>query len=85
LRNAPSWASGDVDAIAEDVQPGLAPSPALREALLEAPQRRLEPLDRRRLATPGTVLVAVGAGHLAGPDSVQTMLEAKGLRIRRVQ
>jgi uncharacterized protein YbaP (TraB family) len=30
------------------------------------------------------VLFAVGAGHLAGPDSVQKMLAAQGLTARRV-
>jgi hypothetical protein len=39
----------------------------------------------RRLEKPGTVMVAVGAGHLAGRDSVQAMLKAKGLKATRVQ
>ncbi|MGB3627242.1 MAG: TraB/GumN family protein, partial [Henriciella sp.] len=30
------------------------------------------------LDEPGTVFVAVGAGHLAGPDSVITMLRDEG-------
>lgn len=33
------------------------------------------------LETPGTVFIAVGAGHLAGPDSVQVMLEARGIAV----
>jgi uncharacterized protein YbaP (TraB family) len=37
-----------------------------------------------RLKTPGTVLFAVGTGHLAGPDSVQKMLAARGLEAKRV-
>jgi uncharacterized protein YbaP (TraB family) len=39
----------------------------------------------KRLDKPGTIFVAVGAGHLAGEDSVQTMLDAKGLRATRLQ
>jgi uncharacterized protein YbaP (TraB family) len=39
----------------------------------------------KRLDQPGSVLVAVGAGHLAGGLSVQTMLAAKGLKVERVQ
>jgi uncharacterized protein YbaP (TraB family) len=31
------------------------------------------------------VLVAVGAGHLAGDQSVQTMLEKQGVKVTRVQ
>jgi uncharacterized protein YbaP (TraB family) len=34
---------------------------------------------------PGTVLVAVGAGHLVGSDGVPAMIEASGLRVTRVQ
>jgi hypothetical protein len=37
-----------------------------------------------RLKQPGTVLFAVGAAHLAGPDSVQTMLAKSGLEAKRV-
>ena len=36
------------------------------------------------MARPGTVFIAVGAGHLAGPDSVQAALAAHGLRATRV-
>ena len=32
----------------------------------------------RRLAQPGTIMVAVGAGHLAGNDSVLAMLKKDG-------
>lgn len=38
----------------------------------------------RRLAEPGTVFVAVGAGHLAGPGSVQDQLAARGLAVSRI-
>lgn len=37
-----------------------------------------------RMAKPGTVLFAVGAGHLAGPDSLQHMLGEKGIAVARV-
>ncbi|MEO5707381.1 MAG: TraB/GumN family protein, partial [Alteraurantiacibacter sp.] len=39
---------------------------------------------QRRMAQPGTVFVAVGAGHLAGPGSVQDQLAARGLTVTRV-
>ena len=37
-----------------------------------------------RMAQPGTVFVAVGAGHLAGKGSVQALLGEKGLKVERV-
>jgi uncharacterized protein YbaP (TraB family) len=37
-----------------------------------------------RLQTPGTVFVAVGAGHLAGADSVLVRLAEKGIESQRV-
>jgi uncharacterized protein YbaP (TraB family) len=39
---------------------------------------------KQRLDRPGTVLFAVGAAHLAGPQSVQKMLAASGLQAKRV-
>ncbi len=38
-----------------------------------------------RLDQPGTVLVAVGAGHFEGPRSVLAMLEARGLKAERIE
>ena len=80
-----SWASGDVDAIAETFNRDLSGSPAIRDALLKRRNANWSQWIARRLAAPGTVLVAVGAGHLAGNDSVQSMLESSGYRIKRVQ
>jgi uncharacterized protein YbaP (TraB family) len=39
----------------------------------------------QRLATPGTVFLAVGAGHLAGDRSVVAMLKKQGRKVKRVQ
>jgi uncharacterized protein YbaP (TraB family) len=37
------------------------------------------------MTQPGAILIAVGAGHLAGPDSVIALLQHDGYRVRRVQ
>jgi uncharacterized protein YbaP (TraB family) len=37
-----------------------------------------------RMAKPGVAFMAVGAGHLAGPTSVQALLPAYGLSATRV-
>ena len=39
---------------------------------------------RARLRTPGTVFVAVGAGHLAGKDSVLAQLGERGIYSTRL-
>ncbi|WP_158094286.1 TraB/GumN family protein [Erythrobacter donghaensis] len=38
-----------------------------------------------RMDQPGTVFIAVGAGHLGGPKSVQDFLAQKGITVTRVQ
>ncbi|MET0667568.1 MAG: TraB/GumN family protein, partial [Methyloceanibacter sp.] len=38
-----------------------------------------------RMKQPGVVFIAVGAGHLAGADSVQAQLKAYRLKARRVK
>ncbi|HET7316529.1 MAG TPA: TraB/GumN family protein [Sphingomicrobium sp.] len=37
------------------------------------------------MAQPGTVFVAVGAGHLAGPYSVLALLQRDRYRVKRLQ
>lgn len=80
-----SWASGDVDAIARTFNDGLATSPQLRDALLRRRNANWSNWIASRMATPGTVLLAVGAGHLAGDDSVQRYLQSRGYQVRRLQ
>jgi len=63
----------------------LSGSPELREALLKRRNLNWARWIQRRMAAPGSVFVAVGAGHLAGPDSVVSMLQRDGYRVRRIQ
>jgi len=37
------------------------------------------------MAKPGTVMVAVGAGHLAGDKSVIDLLQRQGVKVHRIQ
>ncbi|HEU0100027.1 MAG TPA: TraB/GumN family protein [Allosphingosinicella sp.] len=80
-----AWASGDLAGIARTFDDETMMSPELKEALMRKRNARWAEWVARRLDQPGTVFVAVGAGHLAGEDSVQEMLEAKGLKPKRVQ
>lgn len=79
------WTGGDTDALAATINDDLAGSPALAKVLLtDRNARWADWIANRMTTTPGTVFVAVGAGHLAGPDSVQAMLAKKGLTAVRV-
>lgn len=80
-----AWARGDVAAIGKSFNEDLSGSPELREALLKRRNVNWAHWIGRRMTTPGSVFVAVGAGHLAGPDSVVAMLQRDGYRVRRIQ
>lgn len=80
-----AWSAGDVAGIARTFNDDLKDSPELRKALLLDRNARWADWLKARMAKPGTVFVAVGAGHLAGPNSVEAMLAAKGLKVTRVQ
>ena len=59
--------------------------PVLAKALLYDRNERWAEWIDTRLDEPGTVFVAVGAGHLAGAMSVQDYLTGRGLAVTRVQ
>lgn len=80
-----AWRSGDEEAIATTFDDELALSEPLRQALLTRRNATWATWISERLDEPGTVLVAVGAGHLAGNDSVQDFLSAAGIETVRVQ
>lgn len=80
-----AWVSGDVEAIAKTFNSEFSDSPELRAALIERRNANWSRWLEQRMAQPGTALVAVGAGHLAGQDSVIEMLKKRGLRVERVQ
>jgi uncharacterized protein YbaP (TraB family) len=80
-----AWTRGDVAGIAASFNEDLSGSPELREALLRRRNANWTRWIEQRMATPGSVFVAVGAGHLAGADSVVAMLQKDGYRVHRVQ
>lgn len=79
------WTRGDVKAMGDSFNRELADSPDLRENLLRKRNANWNIWIQRRLAQPGTTMVAVGAGHLSGSDSVIAMLEKSGYKVKRVQ
>jgi hypothetical protein len=80
-----AWEAGDVAGIARTFDDETQMSAELREVLMKKRNARWAAWLAERMKKPGTVFVAVGAGHLAGPDSVQRMLAARGLKAVRVQ
>jgi uncharacterized protein YbaP (TraB family) len=80
------WANGDVDKLAatengDDLRNSTALYTTLVVSRNAAWARRLDELLRGS----GVHFVAVGAAHLAGPQSVQADLEKLGYRVRRMQ
>lgn len=80
-----AWARGDEAAIAASFDTELKASPRLRDVLLVRRNAAWADAIAARMQRPGAVLVAVGAGHLAGAQSVQAMLRARGFRVKRVE
>jgi uncharacterized protein YbaP (TraB family) len=78
------WLEGDAEELAKLMNDGMNDE-LLAEALLYRRNQAWAVWLSERLDEPGTVFVAVGAGHLAGKQSVQEWLEADGLEVMRVQ
>lgn len=79
-----AWAKGDLRALEKGaVDEARAESPALYDALIV--QRNTNWADQiiERLKGSGVSFIAVGAGHLVGPDSLQAQLKKKGVVAKR--
>jgi len=79
---ANAWLNGDTkiidDLLVEEVK---AKAPELNQKLLvERNIRWSEKIDGI-LNRSGVQLIAVGAAHIAGPDSVQTQLSKRGIKV----
>ena len=79
--NENGWLNGDVDSIAAEM---AELQPEVYEVLITRRNTAWTGWLLDRLERPGTVLFAVGAGHLAGRDSVQSMLAARGVQVTRL-
>ena len=80
-----SWVKGDVAAIARSFNHDLAGSPELMQALIKRRNANWKGWVEQRMTKPGSVLIAVGAGHLAGTGSVVDLLKRDGYKVTRVQ
>ena len=79
-----AWKQGDVAAIArlenEELQSG---EPQLYQRLLVERNASWAAQIAQMLKRPGTVFIAVGAAHLAGPDSVQAQLARQNIAVQK--
>jgi uncharacterized protein YbaP (TraB family) len=80
-----AWSSGDLAGIERTFDDETQLSPELKAVLMSRRNAAWADWLERRMERPGTIFVAVGAGHLAGGESVQAMLKKKGLKAKRVQ
>jgi uncharacterized protein len=79
-----AWNRGDIESFAPMLQQMEAKSPETYRLLFNDRNGRWAAWIAQRLQQPGVVFVAVGAGHLAGKDSVQHKLGHYGIRTARV-
>jgi uncharacterized protein YbaP (TraB family) len=80
-----AWQAGDDAAIARlENELMKRETPALYQRLLVQRNAVWAGRIKAMLDTPGTVFIAVGAAHLAGPDSVQAQLQKLGIDSARV-
>jgi uncharacterized protein YbaP (TraB family) len=80
-----AWSRGDVESIAKTFNRDLAASPELQNALIKRRNANWTRWIEQRMAQPGQIMIAVGAGHLAGPDSVIALLKRDGYEVHRLQ
>lgn len=80
-----AWARGDVRAVERyAVTEMRREEPVIYRAMLTDRNTNWAGQIQTLLDGSGSVFIAVGAAHLAGPDSVQTILARRGVRAERV-
>ena len=78
------WTSGDSDGMAKLMNEMDVQSPAMYKTLLVDRNVNWAEWIDKRLDKPGVVFMGVGAGHLGGKDSVQTILAKRGIKSARI-
>lgn len=79
-----AWNQGEIERFAPMLDQMRTKSPETYKLLFNDRNGRWAAWIARRLQQPGVVFVAVGAGHLAGGDSVQNKLAALHVRSQRI-
>lgn len=79
-----AWAAGDVERILKEFDDASL-SPTMYEALFKRRNAAWADWVQASLKQKGRHFMAVGAAHMAGPDSLIAMLKARGIKVRRVE
>ncbi|MBU6164961.1 MAG: TraB/GumN family protein [Alphaproteobacteria bacterium] len=79
-----AWNAGDVERILKEFDDASL-SPAMYEALFRRRNAAWADWVQAALQRPGRHFMAVGAAHMAGPDSLIAMLAARGIKAERVE
>ncbi len=79
-----AWAKGDADALGALMNKSMEEAPDATKLLLHDRNTHWASWIAKRMESPGIVFLAVGAGHLGGPESVQDKLAALGIKTRRI-
>ncbi len=81
-----SWAAGDTAALEQQfISEMKGDYPALYDLLIVKRNENWAQQLKTKLAGSGVSFVAVGSGHLVGPDSVQVQLAKLGIKAERVE
>jgi hypothetical protein len=78
-----AWATGDGEAFERLFVDELRDSPEMYKVLIVDRNEAWAKAIQERMKGSGVSFVAVGAGHLTGPDSVQARLAARGITAER--
>lgn len=79
-----NWSAGKSEKLGSTLNKSMKKSPELNKILLNDRNARWSEWIAKRMEQPGTVFIGVGAGHLAGKDSVQAKLKSRQLIAVRI-
>ncbi len=85
-RMVTAWSTGDVEELDTLIgQEMKTESPEMYAVMLTNRNANWVDQIESLLAGSGTAFISVGAGHLAGADSLQVLLEQRGIRVERLR
>lgn len=84
-RIAALWSAGKADALGDTMNAEMRRTPDLAKRLITDRNARWAGWIADRMKAPGTVFLAVGAGHLGGAGNVRELLARRGLKAVRIR